>query len=65
VSAVERSARSRSYVTHAVKHFKNQPRGKRRIHMKPNISSALEIAAIGVKLPPVKKQGGIAVVQGP
>jgi DNA polymerase len=28
--------RSRIYVTNAVKHFKWQPRGKRRIHQKPN-----------------------------
>lgn len=34
--------RSRAYVTNAVKHFKWEPRGKRRIHKKPN---ALEIAA--------------------
>ncbi len=29
--------RSRCYVTNAVKHFKFSPRGKRRIHAKPNI----------------------------
>lgn len=29
--------RSRCYVTNAVKHFKYSPRGKRRIHAKPNI----------------------------
>jgi uracil-DNA glycosylase family protein len=34
--------RSRVYVTNAVKHFKWKPRGKRRIHQKPN---AREIAA--------------------
>ena len=34
--------RSRAYVTNAVKHFKWEPRGKRRIHKKPN---AREIAA--------------------
>jgi uracil-DNA glycosylase family protein len=34
--------RSRTYVTNAVKHFKWEPRGKRRIHQKPN---AVEIAA--------------------
>jgi uracil-DNA glycosylase len=34
--------RSQVYVTNAVKHFKWEPRGKRRIHKKPN---ALEIAA--------------------
>jgi DNA polymerase len=28
--------RSRVYVTNAVKHFKYEPRGKRRIHQKPN-----------------------------
>ena len=28
--------RSRVYVTNAVKHFKFEPRGKRRIHSKPN-----------------------------
>ena len=30
--------RARAYVTNAVKHFKNEPRGKRRIHMRPNVS---------------------------
>jgi DNA polymerase len=30
--------RSRAYVTNAVKHFKWEPRGKRRIHAKPNAS---------------------------
>jgi len=34
--------RSRCYVTNIVKHFKWEPRGKRRIHKKPN---ALEISA--------------------
>ena len=34
--------RSHVYVTNAVKHFKWEPRGKRRIHQKPN---AREIAA--------------------
>lgn len=34
--------RDEAYVTNAVKHFKWQPRGKRRIHQKPN---AAEIAA--------------------
>ena len=34
--------RSKVYVTNVVKHFKWEPRGKRRIHKKPN---ALEIAA--------------------
>jgi uracil-DNA glycosylase family protein len=34
--------RNETYVTNAVKHFKWEPRGKRRIHKKPN---ALEIAA--------------------
>ena len=34
--------RRRAYVTNAVKHFKWEPRGKRRIHKKPN---AREIAA--------------------
>jgi uracil-DNA glycosylase len=29
--------RAQVYVTNAVKHFKNVPRGKRRIHQKPNI----------------------------
>jgi len=29
-------ARGRVYVTNAVKHFKNVPRGKRRIHQRPN-----------------------------
>ncbi len=34
--------RRKTYVTNTVKHFKWEPRGKRRIHKKPN---ALEIAA--------------------
>jgi DNA polymerase len=34
--------RSRIYVTNAVKHFKFEPRGKKRLHKKPN---AGEIAA--------------------
>ncbi len=34
--------RKEVYVTNVVKHFKWEPRGKRRIHKKPN---ALEIAA--------------------
>jgi uracil-DNA glycosylase family protein len=34
--------RKKVYVTNAVKHFKWEPRGKRRIHKKPN---AVEIAA--------------------
>src|SRR6187549_2079181 len=34
--------RSRAYVTNIVKHFKWEPRGKRRIHKKPN---AIEIRA--------------------
>ena len=34
--------RSRAYVTNAVKHFKWEPRGNRRIHQKPN---AAELAA--------------------
>jgi DNA polymerase len=34
--------RKKVYVTNAVKHFKWEPRGKRRIHKKPN---AIEIAA--------------------
>jgi len=34
--------RTQTYVTNAVKHFKWEPRGKRRIHKKPN---SLEIAA--------------------
>jgi DNA polymerase len=31
-------ARAKVYVTNAVKHFKFEPRGKRRIHSKPNAS---------------------------
>src|SRR3712207_1286122 len=34
--------RTKAYVTNAVKHFKWEPRGKRRIHQKPN---AAEMAA--------------------
>ncbi len=31
-------SRERAYVTNAVKHFKNEPRGKRRLHKTPNVS---------------------------
>lgn len=43
-SALEEAGidRSQAYVTNVVKHFKWEPRGKRRIHAKPN---AVEIAA--------------------
>jgi uracil-DNA glycosylase family protein len=43
-SALEEAGidRARAYVTNVVKHFKWEPRGKRRIHAKPN---AVEIAA--------------------
>jgi len=34
-AGIERGA---VYITNAVKHFKNEPRGKRRIHKKPDIS---------------------------
>lgn len=47
--------RSKVYVTNVVKHFKWEPRGKRRIHKKPN---AVEIAACRPWL-----QAEIAVVQ--
>jgi uracil-DNA glycosylase len=30
--------RSELYITNAVKHFKNEPRGKRRLHKKPDTS---------------------------
>jgi uracil-DNA glycosylase family protein len=30
--------RSETYITNAVKHFKNEPRGKRRLHKKPDTS---------------------------
>src|SRR6266568_5663290 len=33
--------RSQTYVTNAVKHFKWQPRGKRRIHQKPSWSESM------------------------
>jgi DNA polymerase len=50
--------RSRAYVTNAVKHFKHEPRGKRRLHKKPNAGEIRacrwwlsgEIAAIGPEL---------------
>ncbi len=31
-------SRERAYVTNAVKHFKNEPHGKRRLHKSPNVS---------------------------
>ncbi len=50
--------RRRAYVTNAVKHFKFEPRGKRRLHKRPNASEIKicrqwlfhEIEAIGPKL---------------
>jgi DNA polymerase len=50
--------RSRAYVTNAVKHFKHEQRGKRRIHKKPNAGEVRacrwwlegELAAIGPDL---------------
>jgi uracil-DNA glycosylase family protein len=50
--------RKRVYVTNAVKHFKWEPRGKRRIHKKPNASEIAacrpwldaEIAVLGPKV---------------
>ena len=39
-------ARDRVYITNVVKHFKWEPRGKRRIHAKPRIS---EIAGVAEK----------------
>ncbi|HKA44222.1 MAG TPA: UdgX family uracil-DNA binding protein [Burkholderiales bacterium] len=50
--------RRKVYVTNAVKHFKNEPRGKRRIHKKPSEREieaceqwlAREIAVVGPKL---------------
>jgi len=50
--------RSRVYVTNAVKHFKFEPRGKRRLHKRPNASEIKicrrwltgEIEAIGPRL---------------
>ncbi|MBS0279080.1 MAG: UdgX family uracil-DNA binding protein [Proteobacteria bacterium] len=51
-------AREKTYVTNAVKHFKFEPRGKRRIHSKPNAAEikichqwiARELAAIAPDL---------------
>ncbi len=40
--------RQKVYVTNAVKHFKWEPRGKRRIHKKPN-------SRVGRGLPPVAR----------
>jgi uracil-DNA glycosylase len=40
-------SRERSYVTNAVKHFKWTPRGKRRLHVRPNVG---EIVACGLWL---------------
>jgi uracil-DNA glycosylase len=50
--------RNRAYVTNAVKHFKFEPRGKRRVHKRPNASEIKicrrwlfdEIEAIGPRL---------------
>ena len=36
LDAALEAARSDVYITNAVKHFKNEPRGKRRIHKKPD-----------------------------
>ncbi|WP_309084473.1 UdgX family uracil-DNA binding protein [Chelativorans sp.] len=51
-------ARQKAYVTNAVKHFKFEPRGKRRVHMKPSAGEVTkcrfwlerEIAAVRPKL---------------
>jgi DNA polymerase len=51
-------ARQKTYVTNAVKHFKFEPRGKRRIHSKPNAGEIQacrwwldhELALVGPKL---------------
>jgi DNA polymerase len=40
--------RTRVYVTNAVKHFKNEPRGKRRLHKKPN-RSEVEVCKVWLK----------------
>jgi len=58
--ALERAGidRSAAYVTNVVKHFKWQPRGKRRIHQKPNWAEMTacrpwleaEIAAVGPRV---------------
>jgi uracil-DNA glycosylase family protein len=58
--ALERAGidRSRAYVTNAVKHFKWQGRGKRRIHQKPTWSESVacrpwleaELAAVGPRV---------------
>jgi DNA polymerase len=50
--------RSKAYLTNVVKHFKNEPRGKRRLHKRPNTSEIQkcrwwldrEIAAVHPKL---------------
>jgi DNA polymerase len=50
--------RARAYVTNAVKHFKFEPRGKRRLHKRPNAGEIAvcrrwlfdEIEAVGPKL---------------
>jgi uracil-DNA glycosylase len=50
--------RSKAYLTNVVKHFKNEPRGKRRLHKRPNTSEIQkrrwwldrEIAAVRPKL---------------
>ena len=38
--------RSKAYVTNAVKHFKWEPRGKRRIHQKPNAAEIGRVPAV-------------------
>ena len=58
--ALERAglAGARRYVTNAVKHFKHEPRGKRRLHKRPNVAEMTacrfwleqELAAVGPAL---------------
>jgi DNA polymerase len=40
--------RAKVYVTNTVKHFKNEPRGKRRLHKKPN-RSEIEVCKVWLK----------------
>ncbi len=68
--ALERAAidRDEVYITNAVKHFHNEPRGKKRIHRKPNLSHVRACehwlrSEVGVVKPEVLVALGATAVQ--
>lgn len=55
--------RARVYVTNAVKHFKNEPRGKRRLHKKPN-RSEVEVCKVWLAEEIALVKPGLIVAMG-